>query len=121
MFPIQVARVYDLPPERGLESRVLVDRLWPRGVRKESLDLDAWAKNAAPSTGLRKWYGHDPERFEEFAGLYLAELAIEPAATAVAELRAMTRERRLVLLTATRDLERSHATVLRGVMTDGSL
>lgn len=97
-----------------------MDRLWPRGVKKEALDLDAWAKNAAPSTGLRKWYGHNPERFEEFSGLYLAELAIEPAASAVAELRAMARERRLVLLTATRDLERSHAIILRSAMADGA-
>ena len=105
---------------KGPEGRVLVDRLWPRGLTKASLDLDAWARNAAPSTGLRKWYAHDPERFEEFSGLYLAELAIEPAASAVAELRAMARERRLVLLTATRDLERSHATILRLAVADGA-
>ena len=121
MFPIEVARVYDVSARSGYQSLVLVDRLWPRGVKKESLGLDAWAKDAAPSTALRKWYGHDEERFEEFVGLYLAELAIEPAASAVAELRAMTRKRRLILLTAVRDLERSHATVLRGLLADGPL
>lgn len=117
MFQVQVARVYDVPEEKGSASRVLVDRLWPRGVKKDSLGLDAWAKNAAPSTGLRKSYRHDPEHFEEFADRYLAELAVEPAASAVAELREMAREKPLILLTAKRDPEHSHAAVLRAVVT----
>ena len=119
VFPILVARVYDLPTQRGSEHRVLVDRLWPRGFKKDALALDGWAKDAAPSTALRKWYGHDPARFEEFVGLYLAELATEPALSAVAELREMARERTLILLTATRDPEHSHAQVLRGVVAQG--
>ncbi len=116
MFQVQVVRIYDVPQERGSARRVLVDRLWPRGVKKDSLGLDAWAKDAAPSTGLRKRYGHDPEHFGEFRDLYLAELAVEPAASAVAELREMAQETPLILLTAKRGPERSHAAVLRAVV-----
>jgi len=63
---VRVCRVYD-PPSGSDGWRVLVDRVWPRGVRKDSLALDEWAKDVAPSTELRKWYGHDPARFSEFA------------------------------------------------------
>ena len=63
---VQVRRVYD-PPEASDGQRVLVDRLWPRGLSKERAHLDEWCKDVAPSTGLRQWYGHNPGRFEEFA------------------------------------------------------
>src|SRR5438128_3907966 len=76
---IQVRRVYEDPePDGG--ARVLVDRLWPRGIAKERLDLDHWAKEVAPSTELRTWYGHRPERFDEFRRRYLAELKAPAAA-----------------------------------------
>jgi len=84
--------VYDDPePDGG--ARVLVDRLWPRGVAKERLGLDRWAKEAAPSTELRTWYGHRPERFEGFRRRYLAELEAPLAAEAVQELRCLAEER----------------------------
>lgn len=113
MAKIVVVRVYEDPGRSGAEHRVLVDRLWPRGVKKEAVDLDEWVKDAAPSAALRQWYGHEPERFTEFARRYRAELAHEPAASAVDDLRRQARRHRLVLLTATRDVEHSGAEVLR--------
>lgn len=116
MADVEVVRVYVDPERSGDEHRVLVDRLWPRGLKKEAADLDEWAKDAAPSAELRRWYGHVPERFGEFARRYRAELAEEPAAATVTELRGRARRQRLVLLTATRDVERSGAEVLRLVL-----
>jgi uncharacterized protein YeaO (DUF488 family)/DNA-binding MarR family transcriptional regulator len=100
---VSVARVYD-PPETG-GRRLLVDRLWPRGLRKEDANFE-WRKDLAPSTELRRWYGHDPARFEEFAMRYAGELAERTD-----ELDALADEP-IVLLTATRDLAHSGATVL---------
>lgn len=91
---------------------MLVDRLWPRGVAKVALELDEWAREVAPSTELRRWYAHEPERFLEFAGRYRAELAEGPGAVAVIRLARLAAQQHLVLLTATRDLEHSGATVL---------
>lgn len=113
MPEIVVVRVYEDPGRSGAEHRALVDRLWPRGLTKEAVDLDEWVKDAAPSAELRRWYGHQPERFEEFARRYRAELRTEPGASAVAGLRRQARHHRLVLLTATRDVEHSGAEVLR--------
>jgi uncharacterized protein YeaO (DUF488 family) len=92
---------------------VLVDRVWPRGLRKDAIRLDDWAKDAAPSTGLRIWYGHDPAKFEEFRRRYLAELAGSTQRAALGRLRALAvAGRPLTLLTATRDLDHSQAAVL---------
>ena len=113
---IVVVRVYDDPGRSGAEHRVLVDRLWPRGMKKEAIDFDEWAKDVAPSAELRRWYGHEPERFEEFARRYRAELTEEPGASAVGRLRRGAHGTRLVLLTATRDVERSGAEVLRSAL-----
>jgi uncharacterized protein YeaO (DUF488 family) len=110
---VRIKRVYD-DPERTDGVRILVDRLWPRGVSKRALKLDAWVKELAPSNELRRWYRHDPERFAEFRRRYLAEL--QPHRDRVAELRAATRGRAVTLLTATRELELSHADVLRDVL-----
>ncbi len=107
---VEVRRVYE--DEGGAGHRVLVDRLWPRGVRKDDLALDEWAKDVAPSAELRRWYGHVPERFDEFAERYRAELGQSPAAEVVARLRSAARHERVLLLTATRDVERSGARVL---------
>ena len=109
---VTVGRVYDMGTGSGA-YRVLVDRLWPRGVAKADLAVDEWAKDVAPSTGLRRWYHHDVARFDEFARAYRAELACEPAAAAVARLGAMAARRHVLLLTATRDVDRSGAEVLR--------
>jgi uncharacterized protein YeaO (DUF488 family) len=82
--------------------------------------LDEWAKDAAPSDALRRWYGHDPSRFEEFSRRYRAELAGRPNATAIENLRARAVGHRLVLLTATRDVAHSAAVVLRGVIEEAA-
>jgi uncharacterized protein YeaO (DUF488 family) len=108
---VEVQRIYEARAASGY--RVLVDRLWPRGIRKEDAGLDEWCKDVAPSTELRRWYGHAPERFHEFARRYREELRRPPASEALAHLRAAARGRRIVLLTATRDVDRSGARVLR--------
>lgn len=108
---VQVRRVYD-DPVRGDGTRVLVDRIWPRGMTKEKADLDEWCKQAAPSTALRKWYGHDPERFDEFSHRYREELTEPERAEAVAHLRGLTSDRTLTLLTATKNADMSEAAVL---------
>jgi uncharacterized protein YeaO (DUF488 family) len=114
---VHVRRVYESRTRaRGDGLRVLVDRLWPRGVSKESLEIDRWAKEIAPSSKLRVWYGHRPERFEEFAERYRAELRNPEAAAAIDELRAQARGRSVTLLTATKDVEHSGATVLVAVL-----
>ena len=113
---VEVVRVYEDPGRRPGEHRVLVDRLWPRGVQKAALDIDEWAQEVAPSTELRRWYGHDPERFDEFARRYKAELDRDPGAPAVERLMAVAGSGHLVLLTATRDVERSGAAVLAEVL-----
>lgn len=112
---IEVRRVYDDPRGKKSEHRVLVDRLWPRGVSKASIRFDDWAKDAAPSSELRKWYGHDPDRFDEFSRRYRAELRKQPAAAAAeAIIGAAEGGSTLVLLTATKDVEHSGAEVLAG-------
>ena len=116
---VRVRRVYQDPEADGA-ARVLVDRLWPRGVAKEHLNLDHWAKEAAPSTELRTWYGHRPERFDEFRRRYLTELKAPAAAEAVQELRRLAEGAGVTLLTATRDVDRSGAQVLADALRGGS-
>jgi uncharacterized protein YeaO (DUF488 family) len=87
-------------------------------VRKTSLDADDWCKDVAPSTELRRWYGHEPRRFAAFTRRYRDELADDPAAGALAELRTAAGHRGVTLLTATRDVEHSAAAVLRDVLLD---
>ena len=105
---VELAHVKD-GPVAGTTG-VLVDRLWPRGLRKGDAPFEVWLKGVAPSTQLRKWYGHDPAKQEEFAARYHSELSTQPAADALADLRA-TRGT-LTLLTATHELELSQARVL---------
>lgn len=112
---ITIGRVYDARTDHD-GARVLVDRMWPRGLSKERADLDEWAKDAAPSSTLRTWYGHDPDRFAEFAARYRAELDDEAHADAVERLRTLARQRPVTLLTATADLHLSHAGVLADVL-----
>jgi uncharacterized protein YeaO (DUF488 family) len=108
---IRVRRVYDQPsPEDG--TRVLVDRIWPRGLAKAAARIDEWPKLVAPSTELRRWYGHDPGRFEEFRRRYQAELAEPERQTALRHLGELARSGPLTLLTATRDVDHSQANVL---------
>lgn len=111
---VGVARVYD-PPESGAVG-VLVDRLWPRGIAKADAPFREWLKNVAPSAALRKWYGHLPERFDEFSRRYRDELTRDPALSAVESLRATARSGPVVLFTAARSLDHSGATVLKDVL-----
>lgn len=106
---VQVRRAYDAPG-RGDGYRVLVDRIWPRGVSKDDLELDAWRKEIAPSTGLRKWFGHDPKRWEEFQERYFAEL--EEQQDAVKELVAKARHGRVTLVYGARDTDHNQAVAL---------
>ncbi|OEV04248.1 DUF488 domain-containing protein [Streptomyces oceani] len=92
--------------------RVLVDRVWPRGVRKEDAHLDEWLREVAPSTELRKWYGHEPGRFTEFRRRYLAELGDTEHRQAADRLRDLASHDRLTLLTASKDVDHSQAAVL---------
>jgi uncharacterized protein YeaO (DUF488 family) len=115
---IAFRRVYEEPsPQDG--KRVLVDRLWPRGVSKEAAHLDTWLKDVAPSTGLRRWYHHDPERFAEFRRRYIAELDDPEHEQAVQELRDLAAHDRVTLLTATKDADHSEAAVLAHWLNDG--
>ena len=110
---VGLARVYD-DPQPGVLG-VLVDRLWPRGISKERAPFQEWCKDVAPSTELRQWYGHVPERFAEFAQRYRDELAHDPAKAALDGLRSKAGQG-LVLCTATKDLEHSGAAVLQAVL-----
>lgn len=113
---VRVRRIYEDPePEDG--ARILVDRLWPRGISKVRADLDEWCKQVAPSPTLRKWYGHDPQKFEEFRRRYLSELEDPDHSPALAELRTMARTGPLTLLTASRRADISEAAVLQEVLT----
>lgn len=109
---ITVHRPYDAPdPATG--RRVLVDGLWPRGVRKDDDRYDEWLPDVAPSAELRRWYGHEEDRFEEFVDRYGQELDQNPAVA-----RLLAEDGRIVLLTATRDVDRSHAAVLARYLLD---
>jgi uncharacterized protein YeaO (DUF488 family) len=108
MAGVRLRRVYEDPsPADG--TRVLVDRIWPRGLRKDAAHFDEWLKEVAPSTELRTWYGHEPDKFDEFRRRYLAELKHNDA---LDRLKAIRRDGELTVLTATRDVDHSHAAVL---------
>ncbi len=109
------ARVYDAPVASA-GARVLVDRIWPRGLRKDEAHLDEWLKAVAPSTELRTWYGHDPERYDEFARRYRAELRAPEQAQAVQHLREQAEHGGVVLLTASKAVEISQAAVLADLL-----
>jgi uncharacterized protein YeaO (DUF488 family) len=107
---IDVKRAYD-PPARSDGYRVLVDRIWPRGVTKEDLKVDAWLKEVAPSTALRKWFGHDPKKWDEFRRRYAREL--EPHAAALEQLVEHARADHVTLVFAAKDTEHNNAVALR--------
>jgi len=115
---VEVARVYGAAGP-GVAARVLVDRLWPRGLARSEAHVDRWMKSVAPSGELRTWYGHRAERFAEFRDRYRAELSGASARDDVAELRRLAEGDGVVLLTATKDLATSHAVVLREVVLGG--
>jgi len=108
---VRVRRVYD-PHGSADEHRVLVDRLWPRGLSKSAAALDEWLRAVAPSDELRRWYGHEVGKFAEFRDRYLAELRTPERAEALAHLRELADPGPLTLLTATKDVQHSQAAVL---------
>lgn len=114
---IQTKRIYDKPAKDD-GTRVLVDRLWPRGVSKEDAQLDEWLKDVAPSTELREWFGHKPERFDEFTKRYEHELHDNPA---LAELKKLAADAStLTLLYGAKDPQINHAVVLLHVLKHAS-
>ncbi len=115
---VRIKRAYEEPATDD-GYRVLVDRLWPRGVKKQSLRLDLWAKDLAPSPDLRIWFGHDPERFHEFARRYHGELRAAPARALLAELARRAAHGSVTLVYAARDEEHNGAVVLRDAIDEG--
>lgn len=105
----KIKRAY-VPASPDDGTRVLVDRIWPRGVSRKAAALASWSKDVAPSTGLRKWFGHDPARWPEFRARYRSELAANPEP--VAALRAMLRDGPVTLVYGAHDEERNNAAVL---------
>jgi uncharacterized protein YeaO (DUF488 family) len=112
---IRVKRIYD-PPDRQDGARVLVDRLWPRGARKDEAKLTLWLKDIAPSDELRRWFGHDPARFAEFSRRYRAELAANK--DAVGQLEDLMKAGPVTLLYAAHDEEHNNARVLAEYLKD---
>ena len=108
-------RVYEAP-DASDGTRVLVERLWPRGLSKDHAHVNAWLREIAPSHELRKWYGHDPARFAEFRRRYEAELAAEPARSALAHLRELAAREHVTLVFAAHDAELSNTAVIRDLL-----
>lgn len=107
---IKIKRIYE-EPDSSDGFRVLVDRLWPRGVAKEKADLDLWLKELGPTSDLRKWFGHKPEKFNEFRKKYLVELANNPASRELKDLA--KKHKTITLLYSAKDEEHNQAVVLR--------
>lgn len=110
-------RIYD-PVADDDGARVLVDRVWPRGVSKDHANLNEWFKDVAPTTELRKWYGHDPDKYDEFKRRYLDELSGPEGTKALDHLRQLARQDRVTLLTASKALDISQAAVLASLLED---
>ena len=110
---LQLKRAYE-PAEPSDGMRILIDRLWPRGVSKEKAALDEWMKDIAPSTELRKWFGHDPEKWPEFQRRYRAELAQH--GPELERIRALARKHKVTLIYSARDEQHNDAIVLRDVL-----
>lgn len=110
---ISIKRVYESVSESD-GKRVLVDRLWPRGLTKTEAKIDVWLKDIAPSDALRKWFGHDPQKWADFQEKYKAELKGNPA---LAELKALAKKEAVTLLFAAKDEEHNNAVALRQILT----
>jgi uncharacterized protein YeaO (DUF488 family) len=113
MAILQLKRVYE-PIDKTDGYRVLVDRLWPRGISKEDLHIDLWLKEIAPSDHLRKWFGHDPAKFEEFAHKYRDELQVNPALFKLRDI--VSQNATVTLLYAAHDTEHNQAVVLQQLL-----
>jgi uncharacterized protein YeaO (DUF488 family) len=107
---IRVKRIYEAPDDAD-GFRVLVDRLWPRGIRKQDADIDLWQRDIAPSAGLRRWFGHDPAKWPEFCRRYAAELKTK--ASEVKSLRDKARAGRVTLVYSAADVEHNNAVALK--------
>lgn len=112
---VRVRRIYD-EPDSADGTRILVDRVWPRGMRKDAAELDEWCKQVAPSTELRKWYQHDEQLFDQFTQRYRGELTDEERAEAFEHLRSLALSGPVTLLTASKQVDISHAEVLRELL-----
>ncbi len=113
---VQIKRAYE-PASPSDGYRILIDRLWPRGVSRARARLDEWDKGLAPSAGLREWFGHDPRRYEEFRRRYVDEL--RPRRARISELRKRAREGRVTLVYSAADVEHNDAGVLAEVLRRG--
>lgn len=113
---VRTKRAYD-PADQNDGYRVLIDHVWPRGIKRQDLSLAEWARELAPSDGLRKWFDHVPERFEEFRARYRAELSSHEEK--LAELRRRARKGPLTIVYAARDREHNNAAVLAELLRDG--
>lgn len=112
-MPFSVKRVYD-PRARGDGIRILVDRLWPRGLSKQAAAVDEWLRELAPSNALRRWFGHDPARWDEFRRRYADELKGQPQA--IGRLRRLGARRRVTLLFGAKDMEHNNAVALQAYL-----
>lgn len=110
---IQIKRVYD-PVDRKDGARFLVERLWPRGMKKEALHMDGWTKDASPSDALRRWFGHEPAKWEEFCRRYSAELDSRPGAWR--PLLDVARRGNITLLYSAHDTEHNNAVTLKAYL-----
>lgn len=116
MYNVEYGRIGDSSTNL---YRILVDRLWPRGIAKQNAPWDEWNKDVAPSTPLRRWYGHNPARYESFCQQYHDELLALRSTLAIRSLITLAQDRPLILLTATRDPSTSHVPTLRQFLLDG--
>jgi uncharacterized protein YeaO (DUF488 family) len=107
---VKIKRIYD-PPSEDDGVRILVDRLWPRGISKEAAAIDEWERDIAPSDELRKWFSHDPAKWQEFRKRYVGELRKNPEV--VSKLRTLAKKGPLTLLFAAKDVAHNNAVVLR--------
>jgi uncharacterized protein YeaO (DUF488 family) len=114
---IHIKRIYE-PPAASDGTRILVDRLWPRGVARAEARIDAWIKDVAPSDALRRWYSHDPEKWREFRARYIAELKHNLAAVELQDIAAKSKT--LTLLFAAKDNLRNNAKVLQEFLSGGA-
>lgn len=112
---IKLKRAYD-PPSRDDGVRILVDRIWPRGVKKDELALDRWEKELAPSTELRTWFSHDPARWDEFQDRYRQELSALPLQPALDQIAEQARQGRVTLVYSARDTEHNQAVALKAYL-----
>jgi len=110
---LRIKRIYD-EPARSDGRRVLIDRLWPRGVSKEAAQIDYWARSVAPSTGLRKWYAHDPSKWSEFRSRYFAELDANPEG--MVELRAQLGDGTATIVFSSKEERLNNASALRAYL-----